>query len=66
MPKQTSYFQIRSGQIFKLPSCYDVRMNEDIQVLIAKFNEVLAILDKGEHNQENLMDKKDSLVCHAK
>ncbi len=60
-----SYPQTRSGQISKLPSCYDAGMNNDIQVLMIKLNEVLAVPDWGGHTSENQVDETDPLVCLA-
>lgn len=45
MPKQITYSSIRSGQISKPPSRYDVGINKDIQILMSKRNEILAALD---------------------
>lgn len=59
------YPQIRSGQISKLLSCYDVGMNKDIQVLMTKLNKVLAILDWRGHILENIIAETDLLVCLA-
>ncbi len=60
-----SYPQIRLGQISKPPPRYDVRMNNDIQVLMTKLNEVLAVPDWGGHTPENKVDETDPLVCLA-
>ena len=40
-------------------------MNNDIQVLMTKLNEVLTVLNWGEHTPENRIDKTDLLVCLA-
>ncbi len=60
-----SYPQTRSCQISKLLPRYDVGMNNNIQVLMIKLNEVLAVLDWGGHTPENKMNETDLLVCLA-
>ncbi len=65
IPKQMSYPQTRSGRISKPPPRYDAGMNNDIQVLMTKLNEVLAVPDWGGHTPEKKVDEIDPLVCLA-
>lgn len=53
MPKQISYFSIRSDQICKLLPYYNLKINDNIQVLMAKSIEILALPDCKGHNSEN-------------
>ncbi len=60
-----SYSQTRSGQIFKPLPRYDAGMNNDIQGLMTKLNEVLAVSDWGKYTPKNKVDETDPLVCLA-
>lgn len=48
--------------MFRLPLYYELRINKNIEVLMANLNEVLVILNWDRYNPENLIDKENLLV----
>lgn len=59
--KSIPYTQ-RSGRVSKPPLRYDAGMNKDIQILMANFNEVLAMPNWRGHDA---VDEADPLICLA-
>lgn len=53
------YIEIRLGQVWKPSLLYDINKNENIQILMAHFNNVLAIPKKRKYDE---VDETDLLV----